>query len=299
MKKIIAGKNDAGQRLDKFMTKLMPKASKGMLYKWIRKKRVKVNGKKQEISYILQEGDTLELYINDEFFSTEKETENKFSFEREYPLTVVYEDENILVADKPSGISVHGEEGCLLDRIQSYLIKSGEFVPGVENTFSPSLCNRIDKNTSGLVIAAKNAMALRGINEKIKNREIRKFYLMRIEGQLSPKVGKIEGYTLKNEKERKMIFSKEPISGGKYCETLYRVLDNEGTVEAELVTGRTHQIRASFGAIGNPLCGDVKYGAKKNGRGDFQQLRAYKIVFDFSSSAGELEYLSGKEIERR
>ena len=291
MKRIIAGQNDAGQRLDKFLAKLLKDAPMSAIYKWIRKKRVKINGKKQEISYIINNGDVLELYINDEFFDCE-EKEVKES----KPLTVVYEDENILVADKPSGISAHGEAGSLLERIQYYLYKKGEYDPKNEHTFSPSLCNRVDKNTSGLVIAAKNAAALRIINEKLKNREIDKFYIAKIEGEISPKSGRIEGYTLKNELERKVYFFREMQKGAKPCLTLYKSIA-EGLVEVQLITGRTHQIRASFAYLGHPLVGDVKYGAKKDQRRDFQMLKAYKIVFDFKTPAGELEYLKGKTIE--
>ncbi len=295
MKKIVAGPNDAGQRLDKFLAKLLKTASMGMIYKWLRKKRVKVNGKKQDISYMICQGDVLELYINDEFFDEVKPV--AAYLEKDFQLKTVYEDENILIADKPSGISCHGEEGCLLDNIQAYLFKKGEYDPEKERTFAPALCNRIDKNTSGLVIAAKNAMALRIINEKIKLREINKFYILKVENpEKLEQSGRIVGYTLKNEKERKIYFYDNEFPGSKYCETLYRRLDDCGLVEAQLMTGRTHQIRAGFAHIGCPLEGDVKYGAQKNGRKDFQQLRAKKIEFDFKTPAGELEYLNGKVV---
>ncbi len=298
MKKFVAGANDAGQRLDKYMSKLLKNASMGMIYKWIRKKRVKINGKKQEISYQLQQGDVLELYINDEFFSESEKVPEYL--ERTAELCVVYEDGNILVADKPSGMAAHGEKGCLLENIQAYLFGKGEYNPKNEQTFAPALCNRIDRNTSGLVIAAKNAPALRVINEKIRLREINKFYLLKIENhQKLPQSGKIAGYTLKNEAERKIYFFETEEIGSKYSETLFRKLDDCGNVEAQLITGRTHQIRASFAHMGCPLVGDVKYGATKNGKRDFQQLRAYKIVFDFESDEGELGYLKGKIIEKR
>lgn len=295
MKKIVAGPNDAGQRLDKFLAKLLKTASMGMIYKWLRKKRVKVNGKKQDISYMICQGDVLELYINDEFFDEVKPV--AAHLEKDFQLKTVYEDENILIADKPSGISCHGEEGCLLDNIQAYLFKKGEYDPQKEQTFAPALCNRIDKNTSGLVIAAKNAVTLRIINEKIKLREINKFYILKVENpERLEQSGRIVGYTLKNEKERKIYFYDSEMPGSKYCETLYRRLDDGGLVEAQLMTGRTHQIRAGFAHIGCPLEGDVKYGAQKNGRKDFQQLRAKKIEFDFKTPAGELEYLNGKVV---
>ncbi len=295
MKKIVAGPNDAGQRLDKFLSKLLKTASMGMIYKWLRKKRVKVNGKKQDISYVLNVGDVLELYINDEFFEDERSKQG-FEFE-EGNLCIVYEDENILVADKPSGVAVHGEKGCLLNSVTAYLVKKGEFVPKEEHTFAPAFCNRIDKNTSGLVIAAKNALALRIINEKIREREINKYYILKAENpERLEKSGKIAGYTVKNEKERKVYFFDKEVPNSKYCETLFRKIDNDGTFEVQLLTGRTHQIRVSFSAKGCPLVGDVKYGARKNGKKDFQQLRAYKIEFDFKTPAGELDYLDGKVI---
>ncbi len=296
MKKYVAGANDAGQRLDKYLSKLLKDASMGMIYKWIRKKRVKINGKKQEISYQIQVGDVLELYINDEFFDEVKEVAGHLA--QSVELVVAYEDENILIAVKPSGMAAHGEKGCLLDNIQAYLFQKGEYDPKSEKTFAPSLCNRIDRNTSGLVIAAKNAMALRTINEKIRDREINKYYLLKVENpERLPETGKISGYTLKNEAERKIYFYEKEVKGSKYAETLFRKLDEEGNVEVQLLTGRTHQIRASFAHLGCPLVGDVKYGAKKNGKRDFQQLRAYKIEFDFKTDAGELEYLKGKVIK--
>lgn len=298
MKKFVAGSNDAGQRLDKYLSKLLSGASMGMIYKWIRKKRVKINGKKQEISYQLQEGDVLELYINDEFFDEEKSIPS--FLKKSVRLSVVFEDENLLVADKPSGMAAHGEDDCLLDNIQAYLFQKGEYNPIAEQTFAPSLCNRIDRNTSGLVIAAKNAAALRIINEKIRNREINKFYLLKVENpERLPCSGRISGYTLKNEEKRKIYFYENDVKGSKYSETLFKKLDSEGLVEARLLTGRTHQIRASFAHLGCPLVGDVKYGAKKNGRRDFQQLRAYRIEFDFKTPSGELEYLGGKVIEKK
>ncbi len=295
MKKIIAGQNDAGQRLDKFLSKLFKSAPKSMIYKWIRKKRVKINGKKQEIDYFLCEGDVLELYINDEFFESEKKVPGYLLKKAE--INVAYEDENILIADKPSGMMAHDGDESLISCIQAYLYQKGEYSPLHESTFAPALCNRIDRNTSGLVVAAKNAEALRIINEKIKKRELDKFYIMKIEGSISPREGKIEGYTKKNQAENKVYFYENEVEGAKHSVTLYRVLDDDGTVEARLITGRTHQIRASFAAMGHPLVGDVKYGAAKNKRTDFQNLRAYKIQFNFRTDAGKLNYLNGKIVE--
>jgi len=299
MKQITVNKNDSGQRLDAFLGKFLKDAPKSLLYKWIRKKRVKINGKKCEISYRLCEGDVLSLYINDEFFS---EKEVSPSFKKDVPLKVVYEDENILIADKQKGLSSQPDKDSkgesLVEYIRSYLYHKGEWNPKEEHTFSPQLCHRIDKNTKGLVIAAKNAAALRIINKKIRDREIKKFYLLHTEGEFKEKSGTIEGYTKKDEKTNKVAFLTVPEEGAKKAITKHQVLE-DGFVLAELETGRSHQIRASFAAMGHPLVGDVKYGAKKTGSKTYQDLCAAKIIFDFKTDAGELSYLKGKVIERR
>lgn len=298
MKTLTVNKNEADLRLDSFLTKLFPKAPKSLIYKWIRKKRVKVGGKKQNGDYRLKEGDELSLYINDEFFE-EKPSVPSAPAEN-IRLKIAYEDENILIADKPKGISAHGGDGAsggFIENIRAYLYEKGEYRPENEHFFAPQLCHRIDKNTSGLIIAAKNAAALRIINEKIRNREIRKFYLLKAEGEFKEKSGEICGYTKKDEKTNRVKFSFEPFEGAKRAVTLYRVLEN-GYIEAELKTGRGHQIRASFAAIGHPLEGDVKYGAKKNGKKTFQNLTAYKIIFSFETDGGELGYLKGKTVLR-
>ena len=299
MKQITINKNDSGQRLDAFLGKFLQDVPKPLLYKWIRKKRVKINGKKCEISYRLLEGDVLFLYINDEFFS---EKDVVPVFKKDVPLKVVYEDENILVADKQKGLLSQPDKDSkgesLVEYIRSYLYHKGEWNPEKENTFSPQLCHRIDKNTEGLVIAAKNAATLRIINEKIRKREIKKFYLLRAEGEFKEKSGTIEGFTKKDKKTNKTTFLTVPEEGAKRAITRYQVLD-DGWVLAELETGRSHQIRASFSAIGHPLVGDVKYGAKKTESKNYQNLCAARIIFDFKTNSGELSYLKGKVIERR
>ena len=304
MKKVTINKNDAGQRLDKFLFKFFGSIPSSIIYKGIRKKRIKVNGKKSEISYMLREGDVLELYINDEFFESEQKDDEFKSISAK--LSVVYEDENIILADKPSGMSVHDDEtktkNTLINHIKSYLFEKGEYNPDEENSFVPALCNRIDRNTSGIVIAAKNAMALRIMNEKIKNREIDKFYLCLVQGRLKEKEKNLKTYMRKDEKKNQVFCYDTPVPGGKTAITKYRVLkEGELTslVEVELLTGRTHQIRAHFASIGHPLAGDGKYGTnefnKKVGM-KYQALYSYKLRFNFSDE-NELSYLNGKTFE--
>ncbi len=299
MKEFTVGPNDGGQRLDRFLSKIMPGASQGLLYKSLRKKRIKINGKRVTDGAIhLQEGDFLEVYCNDEYFI---ETSLPLQSVRPLPLSVVYEDQNIIIMHKPSGLLAQGESGVdsLEARMRGYLLQKGEYQPQKEYTFVPSLCHRIDRNTAGLVIGAKNAESLRLLNQKIRDREIRKYYLCETEGTPIPETGEISGWLTKDEKHRKMLFWETPRDGATPCHTRYRVLRPGKTalVEAELLTGRTHQIRAGFSHLGYPLLGDVKYGAQKNGSKEFQHLTAYRLVFSFTTDAGCLAHLQGKEIQ--
>jgi 23S rRNA pseudouridine955/2504/2580 synthase len=306
MQKINAGKNDAGQRLDKFLAKLMPKLPKSMLYKGIRKNCVKVNGKHiKDGAYKISDGDTVYLYFSDEFF--EKPSYLSDFMNISPSLDIVYEDENLLIVNKPQGVLVHEDNGQnpenLLSHIKSYLYQKGEYLPQNENTFSPALANRIDRGTGGMVISVKNAEALRIINEKIKNREVKKFYLCLAYGHFSEKEGEISGYLSRDEKSRKVSFSDMHTDGAKKTLTKYRVLEEfpeYSLLEAELETGRTHQIRAGFSHIGHPLLGDKKYAPPEiNRKFPFsnQALYAYKLEFKFITDSGILEYLNGKTFE--
>ena len=297
MKKITAGKNDAGQRLDKFLLKFLNSMPKSLLYKAFRKKRIKVNGKKADGNYILNEEDVLELYINDEFFEKKETAELGSAAE----INIIYEDENILIADKPKGVLMHGsksDKNTLLSNLLSYLYKKGEYEPEKEQSFSPAFANRIDKNTRGLVVAAKNAQSLRALNEKIRKGEIRKFYICMLSKVPEKESGVIETYLKKNESENKVYVCKKQENGAKYAKTIYKVLksDKNGAMcEVELLTGRTHQIRAHMAYIGCPISGDVKYGALKDGKKSYQDLTSYKLLFDFDKSENDvLSYLSGK-----
>ncbi len=308
MREITVGRNDANQRLDKFLTKLMPKLPKSMLYKSLRKNCVRLNGKHiKDGAFMLSRGDRLSLYFADEFF---EKPSYSTDFMRITPkLDIVYEDENILLVNKPQGILVHEDirqnPENLLSHIKSYLYKKGEYAPDSENTFAPALANRIDRGTGGIVIAAKNADSLRILNEKLKNHEIRKKYLCLAFGHLEEKEGEIRGSLLRDELMRKSEFSEDADDGAKAALTKYRVLEElpeYSLLEITLETGRTHQIRASLAYIGHPILGDRKYAPKeliKRFKFASQALWAYKLSFEFAEDAGILEYLNGKIFEIR
>ncbi len=305
MKQFTVGKNDAGQRLDKFISKAVPALPQSLMYKEIRRKNIKVNGKRAQISDKLCEGDVVALYVKDEFFASVREKYDFLTASRK--LDIVYEDENLMLLNKSVGVLSHPDNNeyndTLISRVQRYLYEKGEYDPKAENSFTPSLVNRIDRNTGGIVIAAKNAESLRILNLKLKNREIHKYYLCVVHGFINKKSGVLEAWMIKDEgKNKAEVFDKE-IPGGKLMKTKYSVLAEKNDlslVEVELLTGRTHQIRAQFAHIGHPLLGDGKYGTnalnKKYGYKK-QFLYSQKLGFDFESDAGQLNYLNGMEFE--
>ena len=306
MKEFTIGKNDAGQRLDRWLGKAVPLLPAALAQKYIRLKRVKVNGKGAARDLRLQAGDVLQLYINDEFFDAPRE-DNAFLSIFKPVLDIVYEDENVLICNKRPGLLCHPDQGeyvnTLITHIQAYLYQKKEWSPRWENSFAPALCNRIDRNTGGLVIAAKNAEALRILNDKIRDREISKFYLAALVGKMTPPAGELRGFLLKDEKKNQVAVYQKPVPGGRTAITRYKTLQFKNglsLVECELLTGRTHQIRAQFAAAGHPLAGDGKYGQRRDNQRlerKGQALWSYKLVFDFPTDAGALEYLKGKTLE--
>ena len=303
MKELTIGKNDAGQRLDRFVGKAVPLLPESLLQKYIRLKRIKLNGKGAKRDTRLSEGDVLSLYINDEFFEKPRE-ENSYLKVGTPRLDVVYEDENILLVDKKPGVLCHSagqwDWNTLIANIQARAYQSGEWRPREENSFAPALCNRIDRNTGGIVIAAKTAEALRVMNEKIKEREIEKYYLCVVRGRPRPAQGALRGYIFKDAAKNRVYVRQSPEPGAKEAVTYYRTLGSANglsLVECRLGTGRTHQIRAQMAAAGTPLLGDGKYGSdrenKKLGE-DGQLLYSYRLEFAFRTDAGPLNYLNGR-----
>lgn len=300
MKRIVVTANDSGQRLDKFLLKTFESLPASMMHKQIRKKNIKLNRKRCAPQQVISEGDVIELYLSDDLLIPKKKHYDFLGAPRLDG--IVYEDENIIIIDKKQGVLCHpdGKEyvNTVVSSLKRYLFEKKEWKPDEENSFSPALANRLDRNTSGLVIGVKSYGALKILSEKIKKREVDKYYLALAEGKFEKESDTLTGYLTKDEKKNMVRVSDSESEGAKKIITSYRVLDYENgvsLVEIKLLTGRTHQIRAHLASIGHPLVGDGKYGST---HGRFrQELYSYKLRFDFKSDAGELNYLNGKEFK--
>ena len=268
MQTLTIKENDSGQRLDKFLSKTFRNLPVSLMYKLIRKKRIKVNSNRVHPEYKLNINDTLSLYIRDDLL--EKKTLSYDFTKAPAILDIIYEDKNILLVNKKTGLIVHPDKerhfDSLIDRIKHYLFLKKEYDPEDEQSFSPALVNRLDRNTGGIVIAAKNCESLKILNEKIRNREIKKYYLAVAKGIFKQKCATLVAYLEKNESKNRVYVYNTTRPNAKTIKTKYRVMkekDGDSLIEIELITGRTHQIRAHMAHIGHPILGDAKY-AKPN-----------------------------------
>ena len=303
MKEILIDKNESDQRLDRFLKKYLANAPQTFIYKMIRKKNIKVNGGRAQPETTIFEGDKIQLYLSDE--TIDKFIAEKTEIKSKLIPNIVYEDNNIILINKPAGLLSHGAskefEENIVDSMISYLIQKGDFVPRIEKTFTPSICNRLDRNTSGIIIGAKNYQSLKAINEAIKNGHIRRFYKTIVKGNVKEEK-RAEGYLIKDEDNNKVEIYKNDVEGSKKITTHIKPLQNKNgysMLEIELITGRTHQIRGHLSSLGYPVIGDRKYGDRKTnmsfneGTGlDNQLLHAYKV--EFNGLSEEFEYLNGK-----
>lgn len=295
MKSIIISSNDAGTRLDRFILKTFSRMPKSLMYKEIRKKNIKLNKKRCSAETVLSAGDLLELYLNDDVLQTARKHYDFLNAAAD--LDIIYEDENIILLNKKVGVLCHPDgrdyTDNLVARLKRLLYERGEWSPE-HNSFTPSLANRIDRNTGGIVIGAKNSAALRAVNDAIKSGDVEKYYLAAVRGKMPAGSDVLQAYHIKNEKTNTVTVSDNERHGAKKIITEYRVLDSydgASLLEVRLHTGRTHQIRAHLAHIGHPLFGDGKYGAEK---GRFRQaLYSYKIRFHFPEQS-LLSYLDGK-----
>ena len=305
MKSFIIRSNDAGKRLDKFVAKAAAGLSTSLMYKYIRKKAIKVNGKRCDISYKLRENDLVEMYINDEFFTEKKSSFKSIAYDPE--LSVIYEDENLLLVDKKPGVLVHEDNtekrDTLINQVLLYLYRSGSYDAEKEVSFTPSLCNRLDKNTGGIVIVAKNAQAQRILYDVVKYRKVKKLYLALVFGRMPKESDTLTAYLKKNSSDNTVEVRSGEFEGSRKIITKYRVIKSGkgmSLVEVELVTGRTHQIRAHLAFIGHPVVGDCKYGRARDNKSlpfKHQALYAYSLEFMIDDADNPLSYLNGRKFE--
>ncbi len=296
MSEIRINSNDCGQRVDRFIKKTFPNFPQSAIYKAIRTKKIKINKSRCAANSVLHEGDLLEIFGFGRFLEIKKSDIN-FSLMGSKGLNVVYEDENLVVVNKPRGISSHPSrlgQDSVVSRVLGYLTKKNELFLENENSFVPALCNRLDTNTAGLIVAAKNAMALRGFNELLKHRKIFKIYLCLVEGVFEKQCDVLVN-SLKKIGRKNVVVVGNDKKNSKIAVLKYFVeqqLKNHARLKIFLYTGRSHQIRKQLSLIGHPILGDVKYGSNFSGR-----LMLCSVGLSFKTKGSMFDYLDGKTIE--
>ena len=305
MRSIVISDKLADKRIDRVLREYFPDAPANAIYKAFRKKDIKVNGLRVKEDHLVSAGDKVDIYIIDEILDAVPQGKD-FRLNRGF--SIVYEDANLLIVNKEPGIPVHPDrdqsEGTLIELVQIYLSEKGEYFPTQPGSFPPSLCHRLDRNTGGLILIAKNSPSLKFLTDKIQGKEVRKFYQCLVKGELNKKSAELVDYLIKDENKSRVFVSNTRAKGYLEIITKYKVLeyDEESDIsrlEVELVTGRTHQIRAHMAHIGHPVIGDGKYGTNAINRPlgvKYQELWACKLIFDFSSP-GILSYLNGQKFE--
>jgi len=293
-------KNEAGQRLDKLLMKQLNKAPKSFIYKMLRKKNITLNGKKAEGSEITKINDEIKLFLSDE--TIEKFSEIGSTTVVEQDFSIVYEDSNILVVNKPAGLLSQKsvpEDVSLVEQVISYMLTSGQITKEQLQTFKPSICNRLDRNTSGLVVTGKSLLGLQTMSQLFRDRSLQKYYLCIVNGKIE-RSQHITGYLRKDEKTNQVTVSRSALEDSEPIQTEYEPIhynEEYSLLKVKLITGKTHQIRAHLNSIGHPIIGDGKYGNEKINqwfRKEFglkhQLLHSYQIIFP--NMEGELQHLS-------